>query len=153
MPQLAEEPLDVCLLIDARDSRIDEQREQMIPLEENRRTAAVSETIVVLVMILIVCRYPGNCRMAIVNRDEVAGQQVRRPHFPDREMVVVVTDHRDAERHEQVKRVNGRMEPGEVPLENRQEHGEEEIGDRAAICRVAQHQYVSVFAATVKAAG
>src|ERR1700687_2315234 len=73
LPQLAEEPLDVRLLVDAGHRRVYQEGEQVVPLEKNGRSAAVPRLVVVLVVILIVRWHPSNCRVAVVNRNHVAG--------------------------------------------------------------------------------
>jgi hypothetical protein len=56
----------------------------MIAPEKNRRAAAVPGLVVVLVVILIVGRHPSDCRVAVVNRNYVAGQQVQGPRLSHR---------------------------------------------------------------------
>ena len=74
LPQVLEEGVDVLRLRQVRQRRIHQQGSQVVPLEPLGRARAVPGLVVQLVVDLVVRRHPGDGRMAVEDRDPVAGQ-------------------------------------------------------------------------------
>src|ERR1017187_9734222 len=99
-PLVLEIIADGFLLIVTADSRVSKQHEQVIMLREAIRDCVVAGAIIESVVVHVMRRYPREGGEAIKQREPIIGQRVHLFSAPDRDVIVVVSNHRHSDRKE-----------------------------------------------------
>jgi len=121
-------------------ARIGKQREKIGLLRVAIGDRVVALTVVELVVVLVVRRNPHEGWKSVEQRQPVVGERVQLLRLPYGQVIVIVSDHRNRDRHEQGRDEQHRAERVAAPLNDEQGRGDGHVRQSADISCVPKHR-------------
>lgn len=145
IPHVAEIVADRLLLEVGAHRWVEQQHQKRVILGQSIRDRVVAFLVIQAMVIHVVCWDPRKCREAIEHRKPIVCKGVKEWLAEDRQVIVIVSDHRYGNGKEKVTNVEKWLETDEGPLKDEDERGNSHVGHRASVFFESEQHRGSVF--------
>ncbi len=145
IPHVAEIVADRLLLEVGAHGWVEQQHQKRVILRQPIRDRVVALFVIQAMVIHVVGWNPRKCWEAIEHRKPIVGKGVKEWLAENRQVIVIVCDHRYSNRKEKVTNIEKWLETDEGPLKDEDERGNSHIGYRASVFFESEQHRGSVF--------